>query len=254
LVDTPDRADHAKRQLLGRHFHAEDGDGGLVTDGRVLGNVDGERRLAHRGPARDHDEIAALQPRSQRIHLREARGHPRDVAARMAQHVQAIDRMRQDLLDRDETRAAAVPAVRDFEYALLGEVDELADAAALVAMHARGDVAADTDELAQHRVLAHDLRVGAHIGGARRLLDEARDVVETARGGELTEALEMLTDRYRVGRLAAFDERADYLEDQAVIGAIEVVDVDGVGDLIPGALVEHEAAEQRPFRFDRVRR
>ena len=86
-----------------------------------------------------------------------------------------------------EAGAAALTAIGDLEHALLGEVDELGDGSALVAMRARRDVAADLDELPQHRVLAHDARVGADVRGARRLLDEPRQVVEAA--GRLEAAL-----------------------------------------------------------------
>ena len=52
-----------KRKLLRRHFHAEDRGRNLVADRGVLRNVDRQRRFAHRRPARDDDELAALQTR-----------------------------------------------------------------------------------------------------------------------------------------------------------------------------------------------
>jgi hypothetical protein len=64
----------------------------------------------------------------------------------------------------------------------------------------------------------------------------------------------VLADGDGVGRLVALDERSDGGEDQAMVGAIEIVTADYVGNLIPGALVEHEAAEHRLLGFDRVRR
>jgi hypothetical protein len=64
----------------------------------------------------------------------------------------------------------------------------------------------------------------------------------------------MLADRDGVGRLIALDERRHGAEDQAVVGAIEVFGRDDVGDLVPRALIEHQAAEQRLLGFDRVRR
>src|SRR5512137_1220963 len=62
LVDATERRNHAERELLTRHFHREDRDRLVVGDRRVLGDVERERRLAHRRPARDDDEIARLQP------------------------------------------------------------------------------------------------------------------------------------------------------------------------------------------------
>ena len=77
----------------------------------------------------------------------------------MAQEVEAVDRLRQNLFQRHEARAAPVAALRDLEHALLGAIDNLGRCEALGRVRARGDVAADLDEVAQHRVVAHDARV-----------------------------------------------------------------------------------------------
>ena len=150
--------------------------------------------------------------------------------------------------------AAPLPALGDLEHALLGAIDDLGGREPLGRVRARRDVAADLDELAQHRVVADDARVGADVGRARRVLDEAREIRQAARRLELPEALQVLADGDGVGRLVALDERGDGREDQAMVGAIEIVGGDDVGDLVPGALIEHEAAEQRLLGFDRVRR
>jgi hypothetical protein len=70
----------------------------------------------------------------------------------------------------------------------------------------------------------------------------------------LPQALQVLADGHGVWRLVALDERGDSREYQAVVGAIEIVCSDDVGNLIPSALIEHEAAEQRLLGLDRVRR
>ena len=49
-------------------------------------------------------------------------------------------------------------------------------------------------------------------------------------------------------------ELGDGFEDQLMIAAIEVVGDQAIGDRVPGAVVEHQAAEHRLLRFDRVRR
>src|SRR5690606_20317763 len=106
----------------------------------------------------------------------------------------------------------------------------------------------------QHRMLADDLRVRANIRRARRLLDQAREIVEAAGGLQLALPRENLADGDRVGRLVALDERRDRVEDQAVIGAVEIGRLDGVGDLVPRAVIEHEPAEHRALGFDGMRR
>ena len=59
----------------------------------------------------------------------------------------------------------------------------------------------------------------------------------------------MLADGDGIGRLVALDERGDGAEDQAMVGAVQVVGGDDVGDLVPRALVEHQAAEQATARL-----
>jgi hypothetical protein len=54
--------------------------------------------------------------------------------------------------------------------------------------------------------------------------------------------------------LAGARERADRLEDQPMVGTVEVLLVDRVGDLVPGARIEQQAAEDGLLRFDRMRR
>src|SRR5690606_31989412 len=142
---------------------------------------------------------------------------------------------------------------RDLEYALLGEIDELLDGAAFGIVRARGDVAADLYQLSQQRAVADDPRVGTNIGRARRVLDELCEVAETARSLELPLPAELLADRHGVRRLVQVDELGDRAEDQAVIGAVEMLRGDDVRDLIPRALVEQQAAEQRLLGLDRVR-
>src|SRR5690606_1407426 len=124
-----------------------------------------------------------------------------DLAVGMAKDVEPIDRLRQDMLDRDEPGAAALAPVRDLEHALLREVDELLDRAPLRIVSARGDIAADLDQLPEHRPLADDPRVRADIRRTRRLLDELREIVEAAGRFELALPGERLADGDRVRRL-----------------------------------------------------
>jgi hypothetical protein len=71
----PIEAEHARDQLLGGHFHAEDRDRGLGvrTHRRVLGHVDRQRGLAHRGAAGDDHQIPAAQAAGDAVEIREAR-------------------------------------------------------------------------------------------------------------------------------------------------------------------------------------
>ena len=127
----------------------------------------------------------------------------------MTQEIESIDGLRQDLLQRHEAGAAALPALGDLEYALLGAIDDLGCRPPFRRVSAGRDVAADLDELAQHRVVADDAPVGANVGRARRVLDEAREIRQPAGRLELPEALQVLADGDGIGRLVALDERGD---------------------------------------------
>ncbi len=68
----------------------------------------------------------------------------------MAQVVEAIDRLGQDVLQGNESGTAPLPMVRDLENAGLGPVHELLSGQSLLIEGTFGDVAADLDELPQH--------------------------------------------------------------------------------------------------------
>jgi hypothetical protein len=64
----------------------------------------------------------------------------------VAQEIEPIDRLRQDLLERHEARAAPLSVLGDLEHTLLGAVDDLGGREPFCRMSARCDVAADFDE------------------------------------------------------------------------------------------------------------
>ena len=74
----------------------------------------------------------------------------------------------------------AVAALGDLEHPLLGAVDQLACGLALVVEDRRGDLGAGADQLPQQRALAHDLGVGAHVGGSRRVAGERAEIGKAA--------------------------------------------------------------------------
>ena len=112
--------------------------------------------------------------------LPEAGRHAGDLARRVTQEIESVDGFRQDLLQRHEAGAAALPALGNLEHALLREIDDFADRPPFRRVRAGRDVAADLDELAQHRVVAHDTPVSANVGRARRVLDEPREIRQPA--------------------------------------------------------------------------
>ena len=61
------------------------------------------------------------------------------------------------------------PRLGDLEHRALGLIDHLARFAAFRLERRADDEIAGGDELAQHRALAHDVRIGADIGGGGRI-------------------------------------------------------------------------------------
>ena len=100
LVDPGLRGQHAAQQRLLAHFQAEDGDDGVVIDGRVLGDVDGERGLAHGGAGGDDDELALLQAAGHAVELGEVGGQAGDFAALLVEVVDGAEGVLDDLVER----------------------------------------------------------------------------------------------------------------------------------------------------------
>ena len=63
----------------------------------------------------DDDELAALQTCGPLVHLAESGGDTRDVARRVTQEIDTIDRVRQDLLERYEAGTAPRATLGDLE-------------------------------------------------------------------------------------------------------------------------------------------
>ena len=104
--------------------------GRAVLDGDVLGDVRDQRALAHRGPRRQHDQVARLEAAGDVVEVLEARrraGQRRAVAREL---LELVDLLVEDVLDRAEVARALV--VRDLEERALGVLDQLARLAAAV--------------------------------------------------------------------------------------------------------------------------
>ncbi len=77
---------------------------------------------------------------------------------------------------------------------------------------------------------------------------------EAARFAEASLALQVLRNGNRVGRLAGGRQSRNRLEDQLVVGTVEVLTAQDVRDLAPGGGIEQQPAEHRLLRLQRVRR
>ena len=108
LVDAPERADHAQRQLRGAHFHREHQHRQLFVDRHRLGDVDRQRGLAHRRARRQDDQIAFLQARRHAVEVEEAGANAGDfLGAVLGQLGDAVDQLHRQLVDADEALLVA---------------------------------------------------------------------------------------------------------------------------------------------------
>ena len=99
------------------------------------------------------------------------------------------------------------------------------------------------DELAQQSVVANDGRVGADVRRTWGIARQAGEIGETADVVDDALVAEDLRHGHRVAGAVRLDELGDRCKDQLVITAIEVFALDEVGNPIPGAGIEHQAAK-----------
>src|SRR5690606_897238 len=100
-------------QRLLAHLQREEGDRLLRADGRVLRDVEGERRLPHGGTGGDDDQVAPLETRGEVVQVGEAGRYAGDRRTRLRQDLDLLHRRPEQLLDPYE--AAPFVGLRDLE-------------------------------------------------------------------------------------------------------------------------------------------
>ena len=234
-VHAAHRRQHARQDLLGRHFQREDGDRGAdaFLERRVFGHVDGQRGLTHRWAAGDDQQVAATQSAGLRVEVDEAGGQAARLVRVVVEIVDLVDERRQRLA-RADVALAARAALGDRENAPLGLFDQVPRRFAFFAPHRAGDLTTRGHQRAQQRAFLDDLRVGARVGGARRIARQRAEVGKPADFLQFPQSLQMLGHRDRIAGLRLARQRRNALEDEAVIGAEEVFGRDHVADVVPG--------------------
>jgi hypothetical protein len=235
------------------HFHREHRDREAFVQGHVLGDVDRERRLAHRRPRGQHHEITRLQAGSHTIEVHEAGRHPRDVVGVVGHLLHAIEQVDHELVHSLEALLHAGAFLPDVEDLLLGFVQDLVDRLALRVEGGGGDLVAGSHQFAQDGALTHDLGVASDVGCAGHVLRQRVEVGQAAGFLGLAQVLQVLEHRDHVSGLAAVDQGGDGRIRQAVLVAVEIRIRDQVGHAVPGTVVQQEAAEHAGLRFDGMR-
>ena len=226
--------------LLGRHFHAEDG------DRRARAGI--ARRRTR--PCSRASVVLPIEGRPATMTRSPARRPPVSLSnsvkpVRQAAQLVGIVVPLIDLVD-DAPAAACAPPPRPSRLRKLPSAISNTCCSArstssravstVVVEHRRSDVGAGTDQLPQQRALAHDVRVGAHIGGGRRVARDGAQVGEAAGAFELAGALELLRDRDDVAGLGLTGKVGDRRrrsagdrDDRSPRATTRV------GDVVPGA-------------------
>jgi hypothetical protein len=252
LVDPTDRAHDAHRQLGGTHFHGEHGHGQAFVQGHVLGDVDGQRRLAHAGPRGQHDQVTRLESRGHAVQVVKAGGHAGDVVGVVGHLLHTVQQLHHQAVHRLEALLHARAFLADVEHLLLGLVQDALHRTALRIESAGGDLVAGTHQLAQDGALAHDLRVAADVACARDVLRQRVQVRKAAGFVGLAQVLQLLMHRDHIGRAGGVDQRADRGVDQPVLKTVEVAVGQKVADTVPRAVVQQQATQHAGLGFDGV--
>jgi hypothetical protein len=168
--------------------------GKLEAQCDVLADVERERGLAHRRPARHDHEVAFLQAGGHSVQVAVTGGHAGDVGRVVAvvQRLDAVDHAGQQRSQPLEILRAARPLFGDMQHLGLGFVEDRLGAAAQRVVRGVGDLAGRRGQLAQNGPFADDRRVVADIRGRRHVLNQGTQV------GKPADIVELLHGRQRL--------------------------------------------------------
>ncbi len=219
----------------------------------MLDQVHGEGGLAHRGTAGNDHQIRRLQAGGHVIEITEAGRQARHLALEIEQLIDAVHRAGQQLTHALGATALG-PRLADLEHQALGLVDQLIGITALRAEGALGDLVGRLDELAQRGALANDVGIGLDVAGRGSIARQLGEGRQPADRLELVTTFQQLGQRHHIQRAAAADQLRHCVVDETMLIAIEVVGHQPLGDRIPGAVVQHQAAKHRLLGLQRIGR
>ena len=149
---------------------------GAIGLGDVIGDVGGERRLAHRRAAGEDDEVGGLQAAHLLVEILEAGGNARKAAVALVGVGRHVDRIGERPAEGLEA-LAVFARLGDLVEALLGLLDQVARGR--IDRRVIGDVddiAADADELAPLRELVDRAAIFLGVDDRGRRGREAREI------------------------------------------------------------------------------
>jgi hypothetical protein len=200
-----------------------------ISSEKKMAEVERQRRLSEGGARRDDDELPGVEAVGEVVEVGEPGGD--------TGHVAVFARRGLDLVGGRGERDGERNVVFGLDVAVhgvdlgLGVVHEVHDLALAGVAHLH-DARAGFDETTQHGLLGDDVGV---VAGVRRGGNEARECVQVfraARAAQLADLGELVGDGDDVGGLAVRIEGEHGVEDDLVLGDVEVGaahDLDDVG-------------------------
>ncbi len=247
LVDPGLRGQHAAQQRLLAHLQAEDGHNGAVVDGRILGDVDGQGGLAHRGAGGDDDQLALLQAAGHAVEFGEVGGQAGNLAALLVQIVDIPEGVLDDLVER--LKAVGEALLADLHQLRFGGAEDFKRGFALVGGAGDGH-GADAHQLAQQALVLDDADVLLDDRAARQTLSERGQISYAADGLDLLVAGQLVGQGDDVDGALHVHQLRHAQEDAAMRVQGEVVGCQLFGGLGVGGIVQQDGAQDGLFGVD----
>ncbi|MCY1258040.1 hypothetical protein D9M70_62410 [compost metagenome] len=182
-----------------------------------------------------------------------AGGQAGDGVVGVEQGVDAVDGLGQQVVDAHRATGfrSGLGDLEDLPFSL---VENLGGSATFRVERAVGDFGTDTDQLAQRRPFANDLRIGLDVGDGRGVFRQFTEVTEATDLRSLTFLVQLLGQGHDVDRHVLIGQLGDRTENQAVVMSIEIAVGDLIEHTLPGVVVQHQTTEYSLFGFDGMRR
>ena len=213
----------------------------------IARDVQRQRRLAHRRPRRQNNQLGGLQARRFIVEPGVAGGEPGDAPPFAEYFLEAFEAVPDHFLDADQPGADAI--LGQLKNRVFGAVE---DSVRLVPRRQRLllNGRRGMNQAAQNGLFLHDARVVLHVGDARQPVGQLRNVRHAARRFEHPVAAEVLHQRDRVDRVALFGELDHALEDVAMLGKEEILGTQPLHGGIQHVIIEQHRAQDAALRFD----
>ena len=189
---------HPSQQTLLRHLEREHRHNFAVMHCRVLRDVDRPRRLPHRRPSRNNNQLGILQPARHPVELDVMRLQTGNLAALFVELIDRPKARRNDL--RNPRKPALDRAVRHIRQLRL-DIAQHCDCIFALVGRSRGPIMEDRHQLPQQALVLHDPDIALDVEVPRNPLAQIREIRRSANRIELPLPLKVRPHRRVVHRV-----------------------------------------------------